>query len=155
MTSNLRNSLNRLSDYSDESLLNEVKRVASLLGSTSFTISEFEENVRGSYAIIKKICGLSAAIEGAGLGKRDFNRNIPENELLDELERICLLVLENEGRRLYRDDLKIYGSKFSAGPYYQRWGDWISACEAVLDRSEKRTPIHRRSALPFPQKCSV
>ena len=140
MTSNLRNSLNRLSDYSDESLLKEIRRVSESFGGAKFTIQEFEQRARCSYAIYaiikKRFGGLAAAVEKAGLEQRYFARNISEKDLLDELERVWLLVLENEGRRLYRDDLKTYGAKYSAGPYYERWGIWISACEAALDRSE-------------------
>ena len=97
----------------------------------------FETNARCSYAVLKKrFGGLATAISKAKLEPRRFNRNIPDLQLLDELERIWLLVLENEGRRPYRADLKKYESKYSPGPYYDRWGNWIRACEAVLNRPE-------------------
>jgi len=137
MKQTLKQSLNRLSDYSDHALLNEVRRVSELLGRTDFTIQEFEANARCSYAVLKKrFGGLATAISKVGLESRRFNRNIPDQELPDELERIWLLVLENEGRRPYRDDLKKYESKYSPGPYYDRWGTCIRACEAVLNRPE-------------------
>lgn len=53
---------------------------------------------------------------------------------MDELERIWEKALSRDGRRPYRQDLARCGSRFSQGPYYRRWGAWIRACEAVLDR---------------------
>lgn len=140
MNDKLRRTLNRLPDYSDHSLLEEVKRVSEILCSVDFTIGEFEKYSRCSYAVIKKrFGGLAKAVEKAGIGDRNFNRNVSEQELLDELERIWLLVLEREGRRPYREDLSKYQSKYSAGPYYARWGNWVSACEAVLNRADPTT----------------
>jgi hypothetical protein len=62
---------------------------------------------------------------------------VSEDDLLDELERIWDETLAHDGRRPYKQDLARYESRFSQGPYYRRWGSWIRACEAVLERSRK------------------
>jgi hypothetical protein len=81
--------LDRLSDYSDKSLLDELRRVANALGRTSFTIRDFEEHGRCSYALLKqRFGGLSGALKAAGLSNPDFHRNVPDEELLRELARI-------------------------------------------------------------------
>ncbi len=133
--------LDRLSDYSDESLLNELRRVAKDIGKTSLTLEDFEKYGRCSYAILKqRFGGLRAAQKAAGLSAEDFHRNVPDDELLGELARIWDLVLTHEGRRPYKDDLVKYKSKFSQGPYYRRWKSWIKACEAMLDWEATNAP---------------
>lgn len=135
--------LNRLSDYSDESLLKEVRRIASLAQGHRLTIDFFERNGRCSYAIIKnRFGGISKALQRAGMDSGDFHRNVPDKELLRELKRIWDIVLQREGRRPYKRDLVKYRSAFSQGPYYRRWGSWIRACEALLEWEEEIPSIN-------------
>jgi Homing endonuclease associated repeat len=115
--------LDRLSDYSNESLLRELRRIASAVGSTTLTLDDIEQHGRCSYALLKqRFGGLSGALKAAGLSAKSFHRNVSDDELLGELARIWDLVLTREGRRPYKDDLVKYKSKFSQGPYYRRWG---------------------------------
>jgi hypothetical protein len=115
-------------------LLNELRRIAKVVGRTSLTLKDFEEHGRCSYALLKqRFGGLSRALKVAGLKTKEFHRNVSDEELLRELARVWDLVLTREGRRPYKRDLVKYNSKFSPGPYYRRWGSWIKACEALLD----------------------
>ena len=126
--------LDRLVNYSDESLLNKLRRIATALGGASLTIKDIDEHGRCSYAILKqRFGGLHRAMEAAGLSPKDFHRNVSDDDLLRELARIWDLVLTHEGRRPHKRDLPKYESRFSQGPYYRRWGSWISACQALLD----------------------
>src|SRR5438128_2377210 len=130
--------LDRLADYSDESLLNELRRIAIAVGRTSLTIKDIDEHGRCSYAILKRrFGGLHRAMEAAGLGPEDFHRNVSDDDLLGEFARIWDLVLTHEGRRPHKRDLLKYECRFSQGPYYRRWGSWIRACEALLDSEPK------------------
>jgi Homing endonuclease associated repeat/HNH endonuclease len=130
--------LDRLSDYSDVSLLKELRRIANALGRTSLTLRDIEEHGRCSYALLKqRFGGLKGAMKAAGLNTQGFHCNVSDGELLSELARIWDLVLTHEGRRPYKDDLVKYKSKFSQGPYYRRRGSWIRACEALLDWEPK------------------
>jgi hypothetical protein len=126
--------LDRLADYSDESVLRELKRVASELGKSTLTMDDLS-HARLCYATVKnRFGGLSEALRRAGLASgREFHRNVSDDELLCELQRVWDLVLTKEGRRPYRRDLTKYNARFSEGPYYRRWGSWIKACEAMLD----------------------
>jgi HNH endonuclease len=54
----------RLSNYSDESLLKELRRIAKVLGTTSLTLDQFEEHGRCSYALLKQRFG--------GLSRREL-----------------------------------------------------------------------------------
>jgi hypothetical protein len=132
--------LDRLSDYSEESLRRELRRIAHALGRASLTIRDIEEQGRCSYALLKqRFGGLSHALKAAGLTAKDFHRDVSDDELLRELARVWDLVLAREGRRPFKDDLVKYKSMFSQGPYYRRWGSWIRACEALL-AWEPKTP---------------
>jgi 5-methylcytosine-specific restriction endonuclease McrA len=134
----LESSLDRLADYSDAALLAELRRLATFLGTSRITIRDIDDHARCSYALLKqRFGGLTNALNAAGLGAPTFHRDIPEDELLDELERVWEETLSKDGRRPYSDDLARYESKFSRGPYYRRWASWIRACEAVLARSAR------------------
>ena len=145
MTDRLERSLDRLADYSDEALLAELRRLANDLGTTRVTIRDIDNHARCSYALLKeRFGGLTNALKAAGLDPPGFHRDIPDDELLDELERVWEEALSRDGRRPYKRDLARYRSRFSQGPYYRRWGSWIRACEAVLGRSRSDSDSLRR-----------
>ena len=131
-------SLDRLAEYSEKALLAELRRTAKQLGKSQLTIRDIDAYARCSYATLKqRFGGLTNALNAAGLDGGSFNRNVSDEDLLDELERIWERTLTRDGRRPYKRDLDRYNGKFSQGPYYRRWGSWIRACEAVLERSDK------------------
>jgi len=149
-------SLDRLGDYSDESLCRELQRVAKLLGRNTLTIEDVDRHARCSYPTIKrKFGGLRQALTKAGLKSPAFHRGLSDEELLDELGRIWDTVLEVEGRRPYCDDLAKYRCRFSRGTYQNRWGSWIKACEALLARSEDTTLVASRRNESDPAPASI
>lgn len=130
-------SLDRLSEYSDESLFAEIRRVSKLLGHDTLTIEDIGRHGRCSYAVIKKrFGGLRAALRAAGLQAEEFRRNPSREELLRDLARVWDSTLTHEGRRPYRTDLKKYGTRFSSNTYERHFGSWIKACEALLSSEE-------------------
>ena len=148
MTDRLERSLDRLADYSDDALLAELRRLADYLGRSRITIRDIDDHGRCSYALLKqRFGGLTNALKAAGLSASLFHRDVSDDDLLDELERIWEEALSRDGRRPYKQDLARYGSRYSQGPYYRRWGSWIRACEAVLERS--RTDTHSRANQPM------
>ena len=146
-------SLDRLGDYSDEALLRELSRVAQVLGKDTLTISDIDTHARCSYALLKKrFGGLCPALVKAGLASSPFHRNLSDKELLSELGRVWDKVLESEGRRPYCDDLPKYGCRYSRGSYQRRWGSWLKACEALLERSmDSILPASERNDSEPPQ----
>ncbi|HXX24823.1 MAG TPA: HNH endonuclease [Terriglobia bacterium] len=128
--------VDRLADYSDESIILELQRVAHQLGKDTLTIADLNQ-AKLCYATLKnRFGGLREALRRAQLRGPDFHRNVPDDELLRELQKVWDSVLTKEGRRPYKGDLTKYNAKFSQGPYYRRWGSWIMACEAMLDWEE-------------------
>jgi len=134
--------IDRLADYSNAALLEELRRVSEQLQKKSLTMEDIETHAKCSYALLKKrFGGLRGALTAAGLDSPPFHRDVSDSDLLNELERVWNAVLENEGRRPYTDDLRKYKARFSRGPYYRRWGSWIRACEALLQRSDSAPNI--------------
>ncbi len=131
--------IDRLADYSDESILNELRRVAKSLGKNTLVAGDLK-SARLSYALLKKrFGGLHKALKLAGLDSPEFHRNVPDEDLLRELERVWDSVLEKEGRRPTKEDLAKCGAMYSYGPYYRRWRSWVKACEALLEWSDRRS----------------
>lgn len=141
--------IDRLADYSGAALLEELRRVSEQLHKKSLTIEDIKTHAKCSYAVLKKrFGGLRRALAAAGLESPPFHRGVSDNDLLSELERVWNAVLENEGRRPYKDDLRKYRARFSYGPYYRRWGSWIRACEAVLERPDSAPSIEQSANAP-------
>jgi hypothetical protein len=124
--------LDRLADYSDESVLSELRRVARALGKDTLTRRDLSR-ARLSYRLLKeRFGGLRKALLKAGLQSPAFHRDIPDEDLLIELQRVWDAVLSREGRNLQKLDLRSYGCKYSHHPYCRRWGSWVKACEALI-----------------------
>lgn len=139
--------LDRLAQYTNQSILDELRRVAGKIGTQALKRSDFEKHARCSYTLLKqRFGGLNAALRAAGLTGQDFHRNVSDEELLQELARIWDLVLAHEGRRPFHRDLVTYKSKFSRHPYYRRWGSWIKACEALLEWKGNTGEISNRTS---------
>lgn len=125
--------LDRLSNYSNESLLKELIGITEIVGRTSLRIADIEKHGRCCYEMFKQhFGGLNAALYATGLTDKEFHRNVSDEQLLGELARIWDIVLTHEGRRPYKNDLVKYKSRYSHGHYYRRWGSWKKACEALL-----------------------
>jgi hypothetical protein len=97
--------LNRLQSYSDEEIIKELQRVAELLNISPLTGAAFEKESKVSRGTInKRFGGWKEALEAAGLGhlysgatitknmREQKNRNITDEELLNELQSIATTV---------------------------------------------------------------
>ena len=125
-------SLDRLADYSDASILDELRRVARTLGKDTLTRRDLS-HARLSYTLLReRFGGLRKALARAGLSSPSFYRDIPDADLLAELARVWDAVLSREGRNPQKRDLRKYGCRYSHHPYCRRWGTWIRACEALV-----------------------
>jgi hypothetical protein len=134
--------IDRHADYSDESILRELRRVAHELGKETLTKADFT-HAKLCYTTLKhRFGGLRKALERAQLTGPEFHRNVSDDELLRELQKVWDLALAKDGRRPYHRDLGKYDAKFSRHPYYRRWGSWIKACEAILEWEEKSGAAH-------------
>jgi len=128
--------LNRLTDYSDEAIIREIQRVATVLNVSPLTISAFEKESKVKVrAIHKRFNGWKDALEAAGLGhlysgqavtknmREQKNRNAADDELLNELRRVANVV----GRKdISTRDLTKHGA-VGRDTYSRRFGSWEKA----------------------------
>ena len=69
--------LDRLADYSDESLLKELRRIASAIGRPFLTLEDVEKHARCRYTLLKqRFGGLTPALKAAGLNAKEFHCNV-------------------------------------------------------------------------------
>lgn len=116
-----------LSDYSEDSLLNELRRIANLLDKNILDQKEFDEHARvHSHTITRKFGSWANALEKAGLLSK-YHRNVSDEQLFSEIGRIWSQL----GRQPSLTDIRQYG-KFSPKPYFTRFGSWIKAVEAFV-----------------------
>jgi len=132
--------LNRLSDYSDDALLSEMKRVASIVSSGPLTRTVFGKHARASASVfMKRFGGWQQALEAAGLGSRysgkpvsqrmrqQSGKSVTREEIIDELKRVA----EKTGRQdLTVDDFNSNAS-FSAYTVRSHFKLWRRALEAA------------------------
>jgi hypothetical protein len=134
---------------SDEDLIADLRRVATLLGRDTVTIAEQNEHGRfHSTTHRRRFKGWKEALDLAGLqhGKRV---NIPEEELLEHIEELWVRL----GRQPHYSDLRGDGT-FGGTTYTRRFGSWRKALEAfvafvnsedgMLERSAEETSVEYR-----------
>jgi len=116
--------IKRLSDYSDESLLNELKRVAGELSKDTLTTTEFDRHSRISCSTIRKRFGSwNAALKKADL-LVERALNISNEELFSEIVKVWGQL----GKQPHYKEIGQLG-KFSTGYYVKRFGTWSKALE--------------------------
>lgn len=128
-----------LTDKSDESLLDELRRVAKDLGKNSLTKVEFDSRAKGisSSGVEKRFDGWNEAVIRAGLQPSN-RKNIPIDEIFDDIERVW----KKLGRRPTYDEFSQL-SKFSVAPLVKHFGGYIAGIEAFIRDREKSdgTPL--------------
>lgn len=94
----------RLAEYSDASLLDEIRRVAAHVGDGKLTVTEFQKLSRvGTTTLRRRFGSWSAALSAAGLGNlygtpihatksRSLGRTLGAEELIKELQRVSTIV---------------------------------------------------------------
>lgn len=139
----MKKSLDVLSDYSEQGIIAELKRVAKQLRKNTVSKSDLKECSRVNYStILRKFPGgLSNALQKAGLEYKEDHRFQPDEVLLKELQTVWEAVLQKEGRRPYQADLRRYGCRFSISTYKDRFGSWLKACQVLLDWEVGQTEI--------------
>jgi hypothetical protein len=116
-----------LEAYDDDSVLAELKRIASRVGRETVTKADINSIGRVSYSLIQKRFGsLRKALQLAGLTPQRF-MNGTDDELLEIVVQLWEQVLEKEGRVPRSKDLKPYGFPVSSDTYTRRFGSWRKA----------------------------
>jgi hypothetical protein len=116
-----------LTEYDDEALLAELRRIAKAVDSTTITKAHINRVGRVSYsAVARRFGSLRRACERAGLKSQRFMKATNE-ELLGHIVNLWQQVLEKEGRTPQRRDLKAYGFPVSSDTITRRFGTWRKA----------------------------
>jgi hypothetical protein len=117
------NLLNR--NISNDEYINDVRRVANLLGLNSLGHEQYDEY---SYRpIANRFGSWNKALEAAGLNIGRY-RKIDDKELFKNIEEIWIKL----GRQPLHDEINKNISKYSIGAYRNRFGSWSKVLEAFI-----------------------
>ena len=122
--------LRRLTDYSDEAILNEIRRVAQLVQHPTLSRSEFTKHSRVSPTTISRHFGSwKKALQVAGLGSRvdSSNKLVSQDEVLAELQRVSKLL---SGEAISAQQFDAH-ARFSSDTVRNRFGSWHKAMKAA------------------------
>ncbi|MBO5676830.1 MAG: HNH endonuclease [Bacteroidaceae bacterium] len=114
---------------SDEALINDVIRVAEELKTETITSSQYEELGKVSlWTITNRLGTWDEILHKSGLKSTGHKTNISDIELLNEIERIWIIL----GKQPTTDDMKKGISKFHLCTFTRRFGGWRKALEEFV-----------------------
>jgi len=129
----------KIRDYSDEEILTELENVARHFGYNHFCRKDFDKIARIHSATVERRYGGSwtTAIEALKKRLADKNillacsrrRNIPENTMFDEMERIWRQI----GHRPSRSEWISSKPTVSYDSVYRHFGGWTAACLRFIE----------------------
>lgn len=115
-------------NVSDEELIKDLKEVALKLGKDKVTQREYKTLGKyGRRTLIRRFGSWNKSLEKAGLSTT-ARMNIPEEELFQNLADLW----QHFGRQPKYHEVKRPLSKFSVGPYANRFGSWYNALKAFI-----------------------
>lgn len=127
---------NHSRNTSDIELLDELRRIASLLNKATVTIDEFNDHASFHSTTLSRRFGTwMAALDAAGL-LRTRNLNITNEALFENLATVWLKL----GRQPKYQDLTREHSLYSSGTYENRFGTWRKALEAFVEWANSEEP---------------
>lgn len=143
-----------LTEYDDQSLLAELRRVAAQLGSSTVTKADLKTIGRVSASTLTRRFGsLRRAPELAGLKSERFIK-ATDDELIAVIIDLWQKVLEKEGRTPTRHDLKAYGFPVSTATIARRFGTWrkalVRAHAAITEESVSEAPGAEQESVRSP-----
>lgn len=123
-----------LSEYSDENILSELKRVASKLNKKLLNRTEIDKHSRISASLLNRRFGsIEKALELAGLeSSRHFKYT--KEDLLTEIDKAW----KKLGRQPFAKEIKSLSGKYSTNTYLRHFGSWLKALEEFIDWKNKK-----------------
>ena len=113
-----------------DAILEDLRRVAAELGGRALPQNQYRERGRFSHSLVKKRFGSwNGALEAAGLALDPSRRNIPDEELFDNLRAAWITL----GRQPRRSEMAPPISQFGREPYVRRFGSWLGAMRSFVD----------------------
>ena len=114
---------------SDEALIEDVRRVANLMNATTVTSTQYEDmGIVSLWTITNRLGAWDKILDKAGLQPTGFVGNISDIDLLNEIERIWIML----GKQPTTDDMKRGVSKYNLCTYTRRFGGWRKALEEFV-----------------------
>ena len=126
----MRFEMRRLTDYTDQAILDEVRRVAALVNEPTLSKSTFREHSRVSPTTIERRFGTwKKGLAAAGLSERSDSSNSPvaEEQVLSELRRVAQLLGTD---RFSRAEFDAH-ARFKGDVVRRRFGTWHKAMRAA------------------------
>lgn len=117
-------------DISDDDLIQDLKKVAEGRGKNTLTRREYNEF--GKYTgntLSNRFGSWFKALEKAGLDQGAFKKDIPTEELFENIKNIWIVL----GRQPRYAEIKPPLSKFSTRPYDDRFGSWRKTLQAFIE----------------------
>jgi hypothetical protein len=114
----------------DAQLIDDLKRVASLIGSE--TVSQPQYSQHGHFDmrnLSRRLGGWDAALSAAGLGATSYKSEYPDERLFANI----LVLWQHFGRQPRRAELAFAPSEISQSPYQRRFRSWTGALEAFVE----------------------
>lgn len=114
----------------DAQLINDLKRVAALIGGS--TVSQPQYSLHGRFDmrnLSRRLGGWDAALSAAGLGATSYQGEYPDESLFANI----LVLWQHFGRQPRRAELAFAPSEISQSPYKRRFRTWTGALEAFVE----------------------
>lgn len=154
----MRFELRRLTDYSDEAILDEIRRVAGIVPTSKLSARTFRQHSRVSETCLRERFGSwQRALEAAGLGNRFDSCSQPKSreDILAEIKRVASLIKGQKlSQPLFRKHSRV--SPRTAAKYFGNWqqalqaaglGDRFDASSQPVSRDEVISEIRRVARL--------
>jgi hypothetical protein len=131
-----------------EKIIDDIKRVAELLGFRKFTQKEFlklSEITKSKAVMQNHFDTWDDALKESKLNLTldpETGMFIPTKELFMEMERIWRFL----GHRPSRSEWEVAKPKFSYGTYKRRFGGWVNACKIFIEFQTEAPPIIKNSS---------
>lgn len=122
--------LKRLSEYTDEALINEILRVAKLIEHPTISRAEFVKHSKvHSSTIEKRFGGWEKAIKAAGLSNRFDSSNKPINkeDVIAELQKVS----NQLGLKTFSQEQFNANARFTGAAVRRTFGTWRKAMDAA------------------------
>lgn len=111
-------------------IIAELRRVSDLLKSNSFTRLQFAENSSMTPFVFKGVNSYNKVMKLAGLEIPTLSRRYTDNECFENLLNVWIYYGRQPHYREMKDTPSVVGPK----AYVLRWGSWIKALLAFLDK---------------------
>jgi hypothetical protein len=138
--------------FSDDQLLDELRRVAAI---ATLTTETFNEHSAVSASVIRRRFGTwNHALKRAGLSPTNHGRRYSDSDYYENL----LLVWSHLGRQPSYNEMNLPPSRITAGGYEKKWGTWRKALLAFIaqvsaseQRPAENLPPPLAPPVPYPQ----